>query len=144
MYQQPNIPQYGYYAQQQMRPQPPVGLKGRPVSSLDEVRATAVDFDGSIFYFPNLANDKIYTKQVNLDGTSSVKVYELVVAPEPIAVPIGSQEHLVTKEEFTNTVNNLFEEISALKHSMNAGSVSTPENQEENILVKPQTAGFNF
>lgn len=32
------------------------GLKGRPVSSLDEVRASAVDFDGTISYFPDLAN----------------------------------------------------------------------------------------
>lgn len=46
-----------------------IGLKGRPVSSLDEVRATSVDFDGSISFFPDLANKRIYTKQINLDGT---------------------------------------------------------------------------
>lgn len=80
---------------------------------MDEVRATSIDFDGSIFYFPNLANDKIYTKQINLDGTSTVKVYDLVELPTPVTqIP---QADLVTKEEFTKTVNALLAEISALK-----------------------------
>lgn len=62
-----------YYPQQTMRqpqtyinPTPqimaPPGLKGRMVSSLEEARATSIDFDGSVFYFPDLANKKIYTK----------------------------------------------------------------------------------
>lgn len=116
MYQQ-QMPQtnYGnYYQQQSVRPPiVPQGLKGRPVSSLEEVRATAVDFDGSIFYFPNLANDTIYTKQINLDGTSSVRVYELVETP--VAAPASAVDNLVTKDEFTKTINSLLEEISALK-----------------------------
>ena len=53
-----------------------MGLKGRPVSSLEEARATIIDFDGSIFIFPDLANNKIYTKQINMDGTASLKVYD--------------------------------------------------------------------
>jgi hypothetical protein len=61
-----------------------------------------------------LANDKIYTKQVNLDGTSSIKVYELTNIPlEPTVA--SSQEHLVTKKEFSETINNLLVEISNLK-----------------------------
>jgi hypothetical protein len=38
------------------------GIKGRPVSSLEEARASMIDFDGSIFYFPDVANKRIYTK----------------------------------------------------------------------------------
>ena len=49
----------------------------RPVSSLEEVRASPIDFDGSIFYFPDVANKKIYTKRVNMDGTVSINLYEL-------------------------------------------------------------------
>jgi hypothetical protein len=56
-------------------------LKGRPVASLDEVRATSIDFDGSIFYFPDLANKRIYTKQINVDGTSTLNMYELKPIP---------------------------------------------------------------
>ena len=29
-----------------------------------------------MFYFPDLANKKIYTKQINYDGTSTLNVYE--------------------------------------------------------------------
>ena len=72
---------YNYYPQQnQVTQQQPVyqqvpiyrqgppqtGLKGRLVSSLEEARATSIDFDGSVFYFPDLANKRIYTKQINV------------------------------------------------------------------------------
>ena len=57
------------------------GLKGRPVSSLEEARAMSIDFDGSVFYFPDLANRRIYTKQINVDGTSSLNMYELKEMP---------------------------------------------------------------
>jgi hypothetical protein len=40
----------------------------RPVSSIEEVRASPIEFDGSIFYFSDIANKKIYTKFVNMDG----------------------------------------------------------------------------
>lgn len=77
------------------------GLKGRPVSSLEEVRATGIDFDGSIFYFPDLANKKIYTKQINMDGTASLNVYELSELPTEVPTKF------VTREEFENTINQL-------------------------------------
>ena len=54
----------------------------RPVSSIDEVKASVIDFDGSVFYFPDLANKKIYTKQINLDGTASLNMYELKEIPQ--------------------------------------------------------------
>ena len=49
----------------------------RPVSSIEEVRAASIDFDGSVFYFSDLANKRIYTKQINLDGTAQLNMYEL-------------------------------------------------------------------
>lgn len=64
-----------------------IGIKGRPVSSIDEVRATTIDFDGSVFYFPDLANKKIYTKQINYDGTSTLNVYELKPMPAQASSP---------------------------------------------------------
>lgn len=50
-------------------------LKGRPVTSLDEAKASMIDLDGSVFIFPDYANGKIYTKQINLDGTASLNIY---------------------------------------------------------------------
>jgi hypothetical protein len=57
------------------------GLKGRPVASFEEARASMIEFDGSIFYFPDLANKCIYTKQINMDGTALINVYELKAIP---------------------------------------------------------------
>lgn len=64
-YQRPVVPQYEYVPQ----------IKGRFVSSLDEARASQIDFDGSMFVFPDVANKRIYTKQINLDGTASLNTY---------------------------------------------------------------------
>jgi hypothetical protein len=47
------------------------------VSSIEEVRACPIDFDGSVFYFADMANKRIYTKQINFDGTASINIYEL-------------------------------------------------------------------
>lgn len=72
-----------------------------------------IDFDGTVFYFPNLANQKIYTKQINLDGTPAIKIYELAKQPEPVAAGQASlpTEELVTKKEFKETIENLLQQI---------------------------------
>ena len=77
-------------------------LKGRPVSSIDEVKAASVDFDGSIFYFPDLANNRIYSKQINLDGTSTILMYELKEIPKDTPT-----SQFVTREEFESVINQL-------------------------------------
>lgn len=61
MQQQMQVPQY-----QQQNVQT---LKGRPVSNVDEAKASMIDLDGSLFVFPDVANGCIYTKQIMLDGT---------------------------------------------------------------------------
>lgn len=65
------------------------------MSSLEEVRALSIDFDGSIFYFPDLANKRIYTKQINMDGTASLNMYEL--KPIPAEPAVGDY---ITRSEF--------------------------------------------
>ena len=99
-------PGYNYYPQQMnqyggnamMQPQP--GLKGRTVSSLEEARVANIDFDGSLFIFPDVANKRIYTKQINLDGTASMKVYSQVE-------DTPSAPAYVTREEFDSVIKNL-------------------------------------
>lgn len=80
---------------------PSFALKGRPVSSIEEARASSIDFDGTVFYFPDLANHCIYTKQINLDGTATLLMYELK------EIPVPSQPNFVTREEFENTIAQL-------------------------------------
>ena len=52
-------------------------IKGRPVVSIDEARASQIDLDGSLYVFPDLGNKKIYTKQINMDGTATFNIFEL-------------------------------------------------------------------
>ena len=58
-----------------------LGFKVNPhfvlVSSIDEAKVANIDFDGSVFYFPDVANKKIYTKSMNMDGTVTINLYEL-------------------------------------------------------------------
>ena len=53
---------YNYFTQQQPTIPQVTFLKGRPVASFEEARAMSIDFDGSTFFFPDLANKRIYTK----------------------------------------------------------------------------------
>lgn len=52
-------------------------IKGRPVSSYDEAKASMIDLDGSLFVFTDIANKCIYTKQILLDGSAELKTYVL-------------------------------------------------------------------
>lgn len=80
-----------------------MGLKGRPVSSLEEARVATIDFDGSIFYFPDVANRCIYTKQINMDGTATLNIYEL--REIPVNNPTTpSMDNYITREEFDNAI----------------------------------------
>lgn len=69
-------------------------IKGRPVVSIDEARASQIDLDGSLYVFPDLGNKKIYTKQINLDGTASFNIFELSAPVEAAPTPV-----YVTKAE---------------------------------------------
>lgn len=115
---------YNYYPQTQTNPQITQGyiptylrqapsLKGRLVSSLEEARATSIDFDGSIFYFPDLANKRIYTKQINMDGTATMNVYELRELPieKEESVVIPSVEKFVTRDEFERALAQFKESL---------------------------------
>ena len=98
---------YAFPAQESLMSQPYFSIKGRPVASIEEARAMSIDFDGSVFYFPDLANKRIYTKQINMDGTASLNVYELKEMPmqvEPIQIDTSMY---VTREEFEKVLNDL-------------------------------------
>lgn len=87
----------------------------RPVSSVEEVRASPIDFDGSVFYFPDIANKKIYTKSVNLDGTVSINMYELKTLTDQSTI-----SSYVTRQEFDDALNQIklmYEELLKSKIS---------------------------
>ena len=133
-------PNYNYYPprqqqqpspqmqQMQMQQQIPPFLKGRPVSSLEEVKAIPIDFDGSIFYFPDIANRKIYTKQINLDGTATINMYEykvISIAQEPIQKDTNNT--YITRDEFEQSMGKIKEMFAAI-----------PSSQATSMQVEPQ------
>ena len=75
----------------------------RPVSSLEEVKACPIEFDGSVFYFTDVANKRIYTKYINMDGTVAINLYELkeLTADQP------SDLSYVTRTEFESAISQL-------------------------------------
>ena len=104
---------YNYYQQQPsstatMRPLTnPFPLKGHPVSSLEEAKASSIDFDGTIFFFPDIANKKIYTKQVNPEGIAVLNMYEL----KPIPSDPTPGEY-ITRTEFEQAINTLIQKFT--------------------------------
>lgn len=76
-------------------------LKGRPVVSLEEARASQIDLDGSLHIFTDIGNKKIYTKQINLDGTATLNTY--VLAEE---VAAAAPEY-VTRAEFNEVLSQI-------------------------------------
>ena len=104
----PQTQQTQYTPQYVQRPvQPQSYLKGRLVSSVEEARATSIDFDGSVFYFPDLANRRIYTKQINLDGTATLNMYELREMPIVNEQQAIASTNFVTRDEFEQVISQL-------------------------------------
>lgn len=92
-------------------------IQGKPVDSIDVVKAMDIAFDGSINYFPLTDNSAIVTKQIQQDGTSKIIVYKPVTTDESEV-----KEKYVTETELTNAIKNI--DINAWK--------------EENKLIKKQ------
>ena len=126
-YYYPNQPQQTYAPRQVPYEMPQQNLlKGRFVSSIDEVRAAQVDFDGSIFIFPDMANKKIYTKQIDLNGNAKLEEYDWVPIKKTAAVG-----DFVTKQEFEETMAKVKEAIS--------------QATQPQVTQQPQSKeGFNF
>ena len=113
--QQYNVGAYqpnGYQMQnnQQMGTQMQV-LKGRPVSSYDEAKASMIDLDGSLFVFTDIANNCIYTKQILLDGSAELKTYVLQEQKQNGETNAG----YVLKKDFDKIVRELRKQIEGLK-----------------------------
>ena len=86
-------------------------LKGRPVSSFDEAKASMIDLDGSLFVFTDVANNKIYTKQILLDGSAELKIYSL---ESPIKQKQINEDYVLRKD-FESVINELLQKIEQLK-----------------------------
>lgn len=77
---------------QQVIPIQQNNLNGKAVESIDVVKAMDIPMDGTISYFPIADGSAIVTKQLQMDGTSKMVVYQ--------AIERKSEEiRFITKEE---------------------------------------------
>lgn len=132
-------PQTPRYTPQPQQPIMAPMLRGRPVSSLEEVRAAAVDFDGIVTYFPDLPKGRIYTKQCNMDGTSSINLYEL----KPIPTETASSENFITREEFNQAMAAIKEAFNSTTKIDSQQSGQTSQNQNSQVQQPLQKFNFN-
>ena len=109
----------------------------RPVSSIEEVRACPVDFDGSVFYFADVANKRIYTKQINMDGTATINLYELKIPTQADQMA----NSYVTRQEFEQVINQLRDMYSQQKVQNTIVDKPVEEIQPSAAQQKPQ---FDF
>jgi hypothetical protein len=74
-----------------------------------------IDFDGSLFVFPDKAHGKIYTKQLGLDGNIIFQKYnldqpqEMIPTPAPTAPAIDLSGY-VKRSEIESLLNELLEQ----------------------------------
>lgn len=117
--QQFNQSQYG-----QQMPVQPIGLNGEIVDSIDVVKAKNVDMSGNVTYYPKSDMSEIYTKQLQMDGTSRIVTYR-AVQPEKEAKKERSQtatDMNVINGMFGQLKADLLSEISDLKDLLNSMS----------------------
>ena len=114
--------QNAYYPQYQTQQ----FIKGRPVSSLEEAKASMIDLDGSLFVFPDIKNNAIYTKQIMLDGSAEFKTYQLVQEPKQVQQLVGDY---VLMKDFQSAVRELNNKIeSVMKGVTNNGHEESTAN----------------
>lgn len=110
--------------QQPQTPAAPI-LKGRPVSNEEEANAAMIDFDGSLFVFPDKAHGKIYTKQLGLDGNIIFQRYSV---DNPVAKPVEASPQTVDlsgyvrEEDFNAAVQGLTEKLSKIEQKLKGGN----------------------
>ena len=98
-------------------------LKCRPVSSKEEARAMQIDLDGSLWVFTDIGNQKIYTKQINNDGTATFKTYVFTEDENPY-----NSSEFVTKDEF----NKVIQTLMASMNLTNGNAENNNENGKNN------------
>lgn len=118
--------QYNGMMQQTVPQQTMQIIKCRPVSSYDEAKASMIDLDGSMFVFTDIANKKIYTKQILLDGSAELKTYIL----QENNVEQNNNDVYVLKTDFDNIINSIRNSIEEMKGVKADDSTNVKRNDE--------------
>lgn len=107
-------------------------IKGRPVSSYDEAKASMIDLDGSLFVFTDIANNCIYTKQILLDGSAELKTYVLQEQKQGRTKQKESvNENFVSKKEFEIKIKEVNKQIEEMKEALSYDSNDDKSNAKK-------------
>ena len=108
-------------------------LKGRPVSNEEEANAAMIDFDGSLFVFPDKAHGKIYTKQLGLDGNIIFLKYSLESGGQP-GNSQNSTSSVVSSQDMSEYVkkDDLNQKLTEIHQRFNGLEQRLPMNNEVN------------
>ena len=124
-YQQP-------YGSMQMPQQS--GLKGRVVTGMEEARAAQIDLDGSVFVFPSLSENKIYTKTIGLNGMPIFEVYTKQTEQEQ-RTPVYAESGVVMA---------LQQRVEVLEKMLRGVGANVQSNATHaNDAVKPESNGVD-
>lgn len=117
------------YGQQSIQPQMPSIIKGRPVANSEEANAAMIDFDGSMFVFPDKTNGKIYTKQLGMDGNIIFNTYSIDQGNRPVPAthndtsapsPDTDMSAYVKRDELDNILSGAMQAISSVEQKLNS------------------------
>ena len=117
-----NQMQAQYNQQSIIQQNQPIGLNGEIVDSIDVVKAKNVDMSGNVTFYPKSDMSEIYTKQLQMDGTSRIVTYR-AVQPETEAKKEQTQTAVdmnVINGMFGQLRADLLNEISDLKDLVNS------------------------
>lgn len=104
---------------------PAMGLKGRQVSSIDEVRAAQIDFDGLINYFPCPAQNAVYAKYIDLN-TGSAVVLEYRLQP---AQPAQQYADAGIVQQLAQRIERLEQQLGGMTHDAVNANVANDAGQ---------------
>ena len=99
-------------------------LKGRAVTGIEEVRGTIIDQDGSLFIFPDIGHNKIYTKQINIDGTATINSFALE------KTPVQTEQKYVEVEQMNKIINDFNQQIQILQQKVEELSSAETSNKK--------------
>lgn len=105
-------------------------LKGRPVSNEEEANAAMIDFDGSLFVFPDKAHGKIYTKQLGLDGNIIFMKYSLESGAQtgnvqntvPSVVNSQDMSEYVKRDDLNQRLEEIQQKVNGLEQRLSVNN----------------------
>lgn len=84
-------------------------LNGKQVDSIEVVKATDVNFDGSCSYFPLTDGSAIITKQLQNDGTSKITIFKPITEE-------NEEKRYITSEELEKSLKHIkIDELDDIK-----------------------------